>query len=719
MSFEVTNPFPVFTDLKGEPLENGNLFIGTVSLNPETNPISVFFDEALTIPAAQPIRTIGGYPSRDGTPSNLFVTDETFSITVRDKNNKFVFSKLGSSAAFESKELEFMTDIETSNLTGINRVECNFRDSNKFAGGGGIFVLISSGIANSGTIIEDTAGNLFRRQFTGPAHSVWFGADPTGIVSAITATQAALDAHGNIMMGSVGDSFLMDGRLNMPDDFVLDWGGSTMKCNLSSLNLFEIAELTKASFAVITQTLLTSQVILSATPSGLAVGEFVSFEATDIAGNWPISLRQVKVIAGPIVTLDSELDFTYTGTVTMRRRPFNGRAIFKNGIIDGSGTTAANQISFLKDYETELWENITFKNFDLGTVSARNIVVSRFAKKFDMVNCRFEDIIVSGQYASVFFAARGTISDCGGSVADSFGFAFSNSDDISFDSNKIRASFQSGGVTSTRGLKVVGCFGYAIFGNTIREFDSGIKIEDSGGGTITGNILRNNSVSINVSHQNPTAAYHHSHTVVANDIYENRSVGGAINIGVGTEAAIVSNNNLYNCQGVGIICTGDQYNIDNNNFFEWSIASPGTHRAISTGNALKTSSVTGNRMHSANPLNVGIGIGVGSTDIQFSDNRTNTDVLYQSIPAIPSEIDVELQNGTFLKVLRVASVGLTFGNTVFANPFPNAIHSAIAVSDSGVVSTNIVVNMAGSDKTKIRLAATTAASAAEVWCIGS
>lgn len=92
MSFEVTNPFPVFTDTKGEPLENGKLFIGVVNLNPKTNPVSVFFDEALTIPAAQPIRTIGGYPSSDGTPSDIFIAENSHSITVDDKNDKFIFS---------------------------------------------------------------------------------------------------------------------------------------------------------------------------------------------------------------------------------------------------------------------------------------------------------------------------------------------------------------------------------------------------------------------------------------------------------------------------------------------------------------------------------------------------------------------------------------------------------------------------------------------------
>lgn len=94
MAFQVTNPFPNFTDLAGLPLENGKLFIGTVNLNPEGNAIQVFYDDALTIPAAQPIRTLAGYPSRDGNPSDIFVAETSYSITVRDKNDAFVFSDI-------------------------------------------------------------------------------------------------------------------------------------------------------------------------------------------------------------------------------------------------------------------------------------------------------------------------------------------------------------------------------------------------------------------------------------------------------------------------------------------------------------------------------------------------------------------------------------------------------------------------------------------------
>jgi hypothetical protein len=103
MSSSIVSPFPTFNDLDGTPLENGYIYIGTANLNPETSPISVFWDSALTIPAAQPIRTISGYASRNGSPANVYVSPSTFSITVRNVNKVFVYSaaNVGVVEAFE------------------------------------------------------------------------------------------------------------------------------------------------------------------------------------------------------------------------------------------------------------------------------------------------------------------------------------------------------------------------------------------------------------------------------------------------------------------------------------------------------------------------------------------------------------------------------------------------------------------------------------------
>jgi hypothetical protein len=92
-AFSVQPPFFVFADVDGEPLKNGYIYIGEPNLNAETNEKAAYWDKELTIPAAQPIRTIGGYPSRSGTPGNLYV-DGDYSITVRNKNQTLVHSAL-------------------------------------------------------------------------------------------------------------------------------------------------------------------------------------------------------------------------------------------------------------------------------------------------------------------------------------------------------------------------------------------------------------------------------------------------------------------------------------------------------------------------------------------------------------------------------------------------------------------------------------------------
>ena len=92
---QLAPPYPVFTGRNGDPLDNGYLYFGASNQNPETNPIQVYWDTALTQPAAQPIRTINGYPSRNGAPALIYAGSQ-YSVTVRDKNNEFViYSPLG------------------------------------------------------------------------------------------------------------------------------------------------------------------------------------------------------------------------------------------------------------------------------------------------------------------------------------------------------------------------------------------------------------------------------------------------------------------------------------------------------------------------------------------------------------------------------------------------------------------------------------------------
>lgn len=90
-ALSIQPPFPILTDRDGSPLEAGYIWIGAANLAPQTNPIAVYWDAALTQAAAQPIRTAGGYPVNNGTPARLYVGSD-YSILVQNRKATTVYS---------------------------------------------------------------------------------------------------------------------------------------------------------------------------------------------------------------------------------------------------------------------------------------------------------------------------------------------------------------------------------------------------------------------------------------------------------------------------------------------------------------------------------------------------------------------------------------------------------------------------------------------------
>jgi hypothetical protein len=95
MANSISTPFPFFAGLDGKALQNGKIYIGDDGLDPVTNPKATFFDDALTEPAAQPVRTLSGYPANTGSAAQLF-TDGAYSIAVYTSADVLVFSSLSS-----------------------------------------------------------------------------------------------------------------------------------------------------------------------------------------------------------------------------------------------------------------------------------------------------------------------------------------------------------------------------------------------------------------------------------------------------------------------------------------------------------------------------------------------------------------------------------------------------------------------------------------------
>lgn len=108
------NPFDYFTDLKGDALDEGYIYIGQPNKNPQSFPVTVYFDAALTIPAAQPLRTNAGYIVRNNAPTFLYINGN-YSVLVLDKKRRQVFYVAdvlltGASAAVSINDLSNSTD---------------------------------------------------------------------------------------------------------------------------------------------------------------------------------------------------------------------------------------------------------------------------------------------------------------------------------------------------------------------------------------------------------------------------------------------------------------------------------------------------------------------------------------------------------------------------------------------------------------------------------
>lgn len=108
MASFINSPYPVFFDTDGTPLENGFIYIGTANQNPVTSPINVYWDEALTQPAAQPIRTLNGYAARNGTPSQLYTDSTNFSMLVRNRKESQVYYIQDATVSISSSQISFL-----------------------------------------------------------------------------------------------------------------------------------------------------------------------------------------------------------------------------------------------------------------------------------------------------------------------------------------------------------------------------------------------------------------------------------------------------------------------------------------------------------------------------------------------------------------------------------------------------------------------------------
>ena len=156
----VQSPFDFYAERDGSPLDAGFLYFGTPNLDPVTNPVATWWDEAGTVPAAQPIRTAGGYSVNGSTPANVYVAG-AYSMSIVDRHGQLVAYMPSVTAAIVSATTVNATTVNatTGNFSG-NVTAGNFITSGTVEAG---YVHSTSNLQANGTVTAGTlvsAGNI-------------------------------------------------------------------------------------------------------------------------------------------------------------------------------------------------------------------------------------------------------------------------------------------------------------------------------------------------------------------------------------------------------------------------------------------------------------------------------------------------------------------------------------------------------------------------------
>lgn len=217
-ALSVQVPFPVFTNTDGTPLENGYVWIGETNLDPKTNPVTVFYDQALTQVAVQPIRTTAGYPIYAGSPTKLYLDGDNFSIRVEDKNSVLVYSDADATGISPNAVgIDYEPDTSSLFYAGPSSsisVEQALNDlSNTSSGASAI------GFAQFGTgAVNRTVEDKLRERISFKD----YGAVGGGFINDGAAIQAAVDTRRSIL---IDDSTYLSNQINLDSGVSIEGAG--------------------------------------------------------------------------------------------------------------------------------------------------------------------------------------------------------------------------------------------------------------------------------------------------------------------------------------------------------------------------------------------------------------------------------------------------------------------------------------------------------------
>ena len=310
-ALSIQPPYITFQETDGQPLEDGYIWIGQANLDPQTNPINVYWDAALTLPAAQPIRTLAGYPANSGTPARLYVNSD-YSIRVMNKNGSTVYSAPAATERFGD-----LITASTIAFTGFKGQVGTVADLADDDGSDWI------GFEQSGTgVVARSAQDKMRDIFSVKD----FGAvgdgvadDTTAVIAAITAAVASTPSTvvfpaGTYKCTTVLGDFTASNLSLVGEDATLDFSSIATSPGVTMLSFSGSI----AAGVSLSSNATEAQKTVSVVSSTFAVGDFVKIKSTSVWDSGRTSstygeLNFIQAIPGASsVTVANDLMSTYT-----------------------------------------------------------------------------------------------------------------------------------------------------------------------------------------------------------------------------------------------------------------------------------------------------------------------------------------------------------------------------------------------------------------------
>lgn len=181
---QVRNPIPLFLDARGLLMDAGKIYLGEANADPQSNPIVAYWDEALTIVAAQPLRTLGGRIVNVTNPAPVFIAEDDFSMRITDFDDVLVDyspSVFSDSSSFQPIDPDLTTISEQAN-TPYGLALLTLANQTALA--------TATGIPNPLPLTGGTVSGAINRQGAG-AYVYWGSSGFTGGRIFITADGAA------------------------------------------------------------------------------------------------------------------------------------------------------------------------------------------------------------------------------------------------------------------------------------------------------------------------------------------------------------------------------------------------------------------------------------------------------------------------------------------------------------------------------------------------